>query len=166
MVSNLSLEECIRTYEREIVRKSSLESKASALLNTSAIVISILNSFVAFIVAGIISFSNFGILIVLNIIATILIGISIYWSLDILKIKQHFIPFDLKNPEKIMEKLDKEHDDLLNELIDLYLAIIPQIHKLNNSKAISLESSRKFLIIGILFSFFGLIITICLNGGF
>lgn len=94
VITRLALDECIRTYEREIVRKSSIESKASTLLNTSAIVISLLNSFIAFIVAGKVTFNNFGILIILNIIATFLILISIYWALDVLKVKKHFIPFE------------------------------------------------------------------------
>ncbi|AEG17673.1 hypothetical protein [Methanobacterium paludis] len=163
--NSLVLEECIRTYDREISRKTSLESKASSLLSTNALVVSILNAFTAFIVAGIVTFNNLGILIILNIIATIIIGISIYWSLDVLKIKKHFIPFDIKNPNLIMEKLNKKQDDLTNDLIDRYLSIIPQIHNFNDIKVISLESSRTFLIYGIFISFIGLIITLFVNGG-
>jgi len=55
----LALEELFRTYDREIVRKDSLESKASALLDTSAIVISILNGFVTFVVSKLVTFRDF-----------------------------------------------------------------------------------------------------------
>lgn len=165
MERSFALEECIRTYEREITRKNSLESKATALLNTNAIVVSILNSFIAFIVAGIVTFNYFEILIFLNIISIILIGISIYWSLNVLKLKKQFIPFDVKNPNLLMKKLNKKDDDLINELMKRYLFIISEIHKFNNNKVVSLEASRRFLIIGIAVSFIGLIITIILNMG-
>jgi len=164
-MSKLALEECIRAYDREIVRKNSLESKASALLSTNAIVISILNSFIAFIIARIITFDNSGILIILNIVAIIIIGFSIYWSLDVLKIKKHFFPFDVKDPNSMRDQLDKEEDHLTNELIDRYLAIIPQMNNFNDSKVISLEASRRFLFWGIFISSIGLIITIFVNGG-
>lgn len=164
-MSKVALEECIRSYEREIFRKSSLESKASALLSTNAIVISILNSFIAFIIAKIITFDNSGILIFLNIIAIILIGFSIFWSLDVLKIKEHFFPYDFKDPNEVRVQLDKEEDILTNELIDRYLAIIPQLNNFNDSKVLSIKESRRFLFWGISISFVGLIITICLNGG-
>jgi hypothetical protein len=164
-ITSLALDECIRTYEREIARKSSLESKASSLLSTSAIVVSILNGFIAFIVDGTVTFNNFGVLILLNIVATILIGISIYWTLKILRIKKHFIPFDVKNPNLLKKKLDKKEEDLTKELINRYLAIIPQIHNFNNTKATLIERSWKVLIIGLFISILGLIITICAKGG-
>jgi hypothetical protein len=59
MEMKLALEELFRTYDREIVRKDSLESKASALLDTSAIVISILNGFVTFVVSKLVTFRDF-----------------------------------------------------------------------------------------------------------
>ncbi|MBU4534233.1 MAG: hypothetical protein KKF16_00010 [Euryarchaeota archaeon] len=164
-VTKLALDECIRTYDMEIIRKSSIESKASALLNTSAIVISLLNSFIAFIVVGKITFNNFGILIILNIIATFLILISIYWALDVLKVKNHFIPFEIKNPNNISTKLNKNEENLLAELMDDYLVIIPKIYKFNNAKLISLNSSMSYLIKGIFISFIGMIITLLINGG-
>ena len=161
----LSLEECIRAYEREVVRKNSLESKASALLNTNAIVVSILNIFAAFVIAKLVTLENFGILIILNIIATLLIGISIYWALDVLRIKKLFIPYEVKDPNLIMKNLDKNRDDLLNDLIDRYIVIIPQIHNFNDSKVDSLQLSRIFLICGLFLSFIGLIMVIYVNGG-
>jgi hypothetical protein len=165
IINGLALEECIRAYDREILRKGSLESKASALLGTSAIVISILNSFIAFVVAGTVTFNNSGILIFLNFVATFLIGISIYWSLDVLKINKNFIPYDVKDPNSIVNKLYKNELDLTKELFDRYVSITPQIHNFNDIKVISLESSRKFLILGVFLSFIGLIITILFNGG-
>ncbi len=162
---SLALEECIRAYDREIARKNSLESKASALLSTSAIVVSLLNSFIAFIIAGIVNFSNFGILIVLNVGTTILIGISIYWSLSALKIKEHFFPFDVKDPNVLQEKLDKKEVDLIIDLIDQYSAIIPQINKFNEDKVDLIDKSWKLLIGGIFVSFIGFITTIFINKG-
>ena len=141
-----------------------MESKASALLSTNAIVISILNSFIAFVVAKIITFNNSGILIIINIIAIIIIGISIYWALDVLKIKNHYFPFDVKDPNILREELTKEQNDLTSELVDRYLAITPQVNIDNDSKVISLEESRKFLFWGIFIAFIGLIITILVNG--
>lgn len=162
VLSSIALEECIRSYEREIARKNSLESKASTLLNTSAIVVTILNSFIAIIISKIIILDNVVILIALNILALIFILFSIFMSFDVLKIQNYFTPFKLDDPNRMNEILEDE--TLNNDLLDRYLSIIPQIHLLNNNKVVSLESSRRFLIFGLLLSFLSLIISFLLSG--
>lgn len=165
MKTDVALEELIRTYDREIVRKNSLESKASAHINTSAIVISILNGFIAFVVSKLVTFNNSVILIIINIIATILIGISIYYSLDILNIKKVLTPLNEDDPDELLKNFDEDEKTMREKLKFNYSASISQIKNINDIKASSLTKSSEFLIVGIFLSFIGLIITLCINGG-
>lgn len=168
-ISQLTLDEVIRAYELEMSRKNSLESKASALLNTSAIVISIVNGIIAIIVVRIITFNNSEILVSLNIIAIVLIMYSLFYSLKILKVKKLLTPFEVTNPSLFKKELDMGVDTLQENLIDRYVSIIPDVYNQNEVDIDYLNRSRNYLILGIGVSILGLIITIGLitrlNGG-
>jgi hypothetical protein len=98
-------------------------------------------------------------------IATVLIGISIYYSLEILKVKKHLTPLNADNPDGLLELFDKDEKTIQEELKFHYSASISQIKNLNDIKDSLLTKSRKFLVAGIFLSFIGLIITLCMNGG-
>lgn len=74
-------------------------------------------------------------------------------------------PFKIKNPNDISNTLNKNEEDLLKELMDEYLVIIPKIYKFNNAKLVSLNLSRSYLTKGVFISFIGMILTLLINGG-
>ena len=154
---NLALEECIRTYEREISRKNTLESKASTILSTNAIVISILIGLMTLIFSDIVNF-KYTIVILLDIFSSILVFISIIYSLKVLKIKKRCIPFKIKNPNSLKKCL--ACDNLQEELYKRYRLLIPRIYYLNENKCKDLNNSLKLLIYGLTVSFLSLILII------
>lgn len=161
---SLSLDECIKSYDREISRKSALESKASALLSANAIVISLLIGLFTLIFSEFISFDYNQITIVINFIALYLIFVSIHYSLKALEIKsQYILPFEVKNPNFLEKKLKIDQSLLQEELFERYINCIPMIHLLNNDKSSYLIKSTKFLIIGLILAFVSLILIVFLR---
>lgn len=158
---SLSIEECIRTYERELLRKDFLESKASALLTTSSLVVSILIGLITLIFTGMTEPN--GILICINILALYFVFKSIYYSLDVLKINFQKIPFEVNNPNSLKKDLCKDKETLKQELFKRYLNLIPPLHVLNNDKRDKIIKSLNFLIIGLVSSVIALIIFIVIR---
>jgi hypothetical protein len=155
---DLALEECIRTYEQEISRKNTLESKASTILSTNAIVISILIGLVTLILTNSSNFKYVFVIIILNLFALILVFISIIYSLKTIEIKKRFIPFDIHDPNSLKRSL--KSPSLYDELFKRYLNITAKIFDVNNSKCKYLMNSFKLLICGLSVSFFSILLIV------
>lgn len=91
-VHSLSLEECIRMYDREDSRKNSLESKASTLLSASALLISVLSFFITFSTI-LINFKTYSWLYgTLDMLVIFFVGACMVFLLKSIKIKNYHVP--------------------------------------------------------------------------
>jgi hypothetical protein len=164
MTNDLGLDECIRIYERENIRKQSLESKASYSLGVVAIFVGIWGNIIKDII-NIHSISFLSLIIIcLNILIVILIGSCAFYCLNVLKIRKYAFPIEDNKPNNLMKQLSKSENELKNELFDSYISSYFINNLKNNKKAQYLYESSKLLLYSIIFSVITLIILVIGNG--
>jgi len=152
MSNDLGLDECIRIYERENIRKQSLESKASYLLGIVAIFTGIWGNIIKDIIN--ISSTNFISLIIicLNVLTIILIGSCAIYCLKVLKIRKYAFPIKNSDPNKLGSYLSKSENELKTDLFDSYIASFSTNNQKNNQKAKYLYDASKLLLCSIISS--------------
>ena len=143
-MKKLALEELRNQFERELMRKDSLESKASYIVGVIAIILPLLFNFSLEIIKRD-DFSLkiiFGLYLILNLIV---IARILYLSIKTLYITKVKYPIPSSNPNELNQFYFK-NEDLMDDLKDNYLHCIEDINSKNNIKGANL--SECFILIG------------------
>lgn len=156
VISSLSLEECVRNYDRENSRKDSLESKASYILAAISIFTGIWGTLITYIASkpkiNITIFSIFAALTV------IFIGVCGFYAIRVLKIRDYKYPIEDSNPKILKPYLSKPEDNLRKKLFSSYLVCFSENNIKNNNKAEYLQKSEKYLYYSIISSIISIFI--------
>jgi hypothetical protein len=151
---DLGMEECVRIYERENNRKTSLESKASYLLSIEALIVSIYGGFIALSISGQIAVPKliFDIFALFNFFVIILVAASLNNLITVLGIKRHITPIKVDDANLIEKTLTKSKIELKTDLFDRYIISIIDISAKNDDKAEFLKKASNLLIVAIFIS--------------
>ena len=142
-MKELAFEELRSQFERELLRKDSLESKASYIVGIIAIFLPLLLNFSLEILRQGTSPVKFWIIFIL-IINLILIAVILYFSIKILYVTKVRYPIPSSDPNKLNEFYFK-NEDLEDDVKDRYFDCISSINLDNNEKASKL--SKCFILI-------------------
>lgn len=151
-MKKIALEELRCQFERELLRKDSLESKASYIVGITAIILPLLLNFSLEIIKRDAS-SMKTILILILIINLILIAFILYNSIKILNITKVKYPIPSSDPNKLNEFYFK-NNDLEKDLRDFYFNSISSINLDNNIKGRKLSLCFKLIVISTVLSIF------------
>lgn len=132
-MNNLTLNELRSHFDRELMRKDSLESKASYILGIVAVILTLLFSILLEVLRKDSIINNKSIILFVLIITFIVVFVILILSLRILDVTTVNYPLPSLNPNELSKFFEKEN--LEDELKDKYLMVIPTINKENNNKA-------------------------------
>ena len=141
----LALEELRNQFERELMRKDSLESKASYIVGVIAVFLPLLFNFSL----EILKRDDFSLKIIFClylILNLIVIARILYLSIMTLYITKVKYPIPSSNPNELNQFYFK-NEDLMDDLKDNYLFCIEDINSKNNEKGAIL--SECFIMIGV-----------------
>ena len=143
-LSSLGLEECIRNYDRENSRKNSLESKASYILVAISIFTGIWGSLITYISSNPNISTNITIFSIFAILTMIFIGLSGFYAIRVLRVRDYKYPIEDSNPNVLKPYLSTPEENLRKDLFSSYLACFSENNIKNNKKAEHLQKSEKY----------------------
>jgi predicted nucleic acid-binding Zn ribbon protein len=147
LVSDLAVEECVRIFDREKKRKDTLEAKASTLLNTVTLVITILISVIGVILStSIIKNPLFFGFDIFGIISLTICMILLIW---VLRTKGYIDPFETDNIDQLRPNFEGKGSELKKQVIKEYTKCFVADFTYNNRKVKFLKYADVSLIIGI-----------------
>jgi hypothetical protein len=159
--SSLALAEVVRILNREKERKDSLESKASSLLNSVTIVITILVSAMGFILStSAIKNSTFFSFYIIGIALLTFTMIQLIW---VLRTKSYVDPFQTENIDEVRLKLEYNHSILTKMIIKEYSKSFVIAFTNNNNKVKTLKFAEFSLILGTVLVIISIIILLSLS---
>lgn len=144
-MKKIALEELKNQFDRELMRKDSVESKASYIVGVIAIFLPLLFNFSL----ELIKRENFSLKIIFLlylILDLIVIARILYLSIKTLNITKVKYPIPSSNLNELNQFYFK-NDDLMDDLKDYYLHCIEDINSKNNKKGTNL--SECFILIGV-----------------
>jgi len=149
ILSQVGLEELRRTYDQEIERKQTLETKAATVLGFATLVITILTFILGFFFTN--NFNKFELLIyaILVSISVIILAISIYFLIKVFLVTRVSSPFRY-DVNEIRHYLERPSDKLENDLLLNYGRSVGDYYNNNEEKADSLKYATILLPIGVL----------------
>ena len=120
--SNLIIEESVRILEREKQRKDSIEIKASTLLNTVTLVITILVSVIGFILST--SAVKNPLFFIFYVVGIIFLTISMMLLILTLRTKGYMDPFETEDIDKIRYIFKNDSNTFKKRIIQEYTNVL------------------------------------------
>lgn len=158
VITPLSLEECIRNYDRENSRKESLESKASYFLVIVSILTAIWLGVISYVITKEILSSLSMLFLFFSLITLIFIGLSCFFAFEVLKVRKYNYPLDSSNPNVFISDLSVPENELLEDLFERYSVCFSINILKNNEKAKFLKKSQNYLFYTVILSIITLVI--------
>lgn len=159
--SNLIIEESVRILNREKQRKDNLETKASTLLNTVTLVITILISVIGFIISS--SAVKNPLFFIFYVLGIIFLTITMMTLLLAVRTKGYVDPFVTEDVDEIRFNFKNNDNKLRKHIVQEYTKCFVIAFTNNNNKVKFLKLAECTLTTGTIFVILSIIILISLK---